>query len=354
MSLLMMEQNPEFNKLTSEIYACQLENDQRLREELDDRARQKMYQDVRYNVDFLYTALKLQDDGLFGKYARWIYQLLCPLMNYCSRERVRDIMVEHYELIRTCMGKHIPREQHPKLNRLLDCAVRATIEESERSTLAAPFKGKYEGQVEEYLGCLLQSDTKGAMSLITQYVKDGIPLNDIYVEIVTETMRRIGDLWHRHIISVDMEHYSTSITQMALAQLYPFIFGQKRKGHLVLVACVGSELHELGARTVADIFEYNGWDSIYLGAAVPVEALESAIAEYSPDLIALSVTMPQHLPLCREAIDKLRELFPRVRIAVGGNAFLYTDIWKEWNVDIYTRDARELIKWAEKEWESVR
>ena len=57
---------------------------------------------------------------------------------------------------------------------------------------------------------------------------------------------------------------------MALSQLYPLIFGQKRRGKRVLVACVGSELHEIGARMVADLFEYQGWDSIYLGAAVPV------------------------------------------------------------------------------------
>lgn len=349
MSLLMMEQNPEFNRLTYEIYTCQLEDNERLREDLDERARQKMYQDVRYNVDFLYTALKLRDSGIFARYARWLYQLLCPLMSYCTREQVRDIMLEHYELIRVCMARTISEDQRPKLNQLLDRAVQATIEECKSDTPAVHGEGKYEKEISQYLDCLLKSDTKGAMGLITQYAKDGIPLNDIYVDIVTETMTRIGDLWHRHIISVDMEHYSTSITQMALAQLYPVVFGQKRKGRLVIVACIGSELHELGARTVADIFEYNGWDSVYLGAAVPAEALESAIAEHRPDLVALSVTMPQHLPLCGEEIVRLRELYPHIRIAVGGNAFSGTDIWKDWDIDVYTEDARELIKWAENE-----
>ena len=70
MSLLNMEQSPEFQKLTEEIYTSQLENDKGLREQLDERARQKMYQDVKYNVDFLYTALKLDHDEIFEKYAR--------------------------------------------------------------------------------------------------------------------------------------------------------------------------------------------------------------------------------------------------------------------------------------------
>ena len=199
MSLLMMEQNPEFNRLTYEIYTCQLEDNERLREDLDERARQKMYQDVRYNVDFLYTALKLRDSGIFARYARWLYQLLCPLMSYCTREQVRDIMLEHYELIRVCMARTISEDQRPKLNQLLDCAVQATIEECESDTPAVHGEGKYEKEISQYLDCLLKSDTKGAMGLITQYAKDGIPLNDIYVDIVTdddEDRRSVASPYH--------------------------------------------------------------------------------------------------------------------------------------------------------------
>ena len=144
MSLLMMEQNPEFNELTAEIYTRQLENNQRLRDDLDERARTKMYQDVRYNVDFLCTALKLGDDGIFAKYARWLFQLLCPLMTYCTKEQIRDIMLEHYELIRTCMVKTVSDDRRPRLHRLLDCAIQATAEECESSTPAAVGGGKYE------------------------------------------------------------------------------------------------------------------------------------------------------------------------------------------------------------------
>ena len=68
---------------------------------------------------------------------------------------------------------------------------------------------------------MLQADTKEAMALITEYAKTGIPLSDICVDIVAEAMRRVGDLWHSHQISVDMEHYCTSITQMSLSSFIP-------------------------------------------------------------------------------------------------------------------------------------
>ena len=82
MGLLLMGHDPKFQRLTNEIFTRQLRADTRLQEELDGRARQKMYQDVQYNVDFLYTALELEDEGIFERYARWLFQLLIPLMSY--------------------------------------------------------------------------------------------------------------------------------------------------------------------------------------------------------------------------------------------------------------------------------
>jgi MerR family transcriptional regulator, light-induced transcriptional regulator len=147
---------------------------------------------------------------------------------------------------------------------------------------------------------------------------------------------------------VDKEHYCTSITQMVVSRFYEQVFSQPRKGRTVLTCCVGSELHEMGGRMVSDLFEYNGWDSIYLGAAVPKASLLNAVKEHAPDLVALSVTMPQYLPLCHEMALELREQYPSVGIAVGGRAFQITnEVWKKWPVDIYTRKASELIPWAE-------
>lgn len=241
MSLLLMEQDADFLKLTNEIFTRQLAANHTLNNMLTDRARQKMYQDVKYNIDFLYTALCLEDDGIYARYARWLYQLLTPLMTGCSRESLRDIMTEHYELIRTCMSKTLSYEKHDRLHRLLNGAIKATAEECDAGPPApssAPVK--YEKEVTRYLDCLLQSDTEGALALVTGCVKEGIPLDDVCSDIVAEAMRRVGELWHLHLISVDMEHYCTSVTQMALSQFYPLIFGQPRKGKTVLIACVAA------------------------------------------------------------------------------------------------------------------
>ena len=230
MSLMMMDQEPEFLNLTNEIFTRQLENNQGLSASLDGWARKKMYQDVRYNVDFLYTALYLEDEGIFSRYARWLYQLLCPLMEYFTRERVCAIMVEHYELIRSCLENAVAKETRPKLHRLLDAAIQATREECAHGRPGRPEKGRYEQEIGQYLDSLLRSDTKGAMALVAEYINAGLPLGDICVDIIAEAMRRVGDLWHGHRISVDMEHYCTSVTQMALSSSTRLFLGRSAGG----------------------------------------------------------------------------------------------------------------------------
>lgn len=157
--------------------------------------------------------------------------------------------------------------------------------------------------------------------MIQQFISQGIPINDIYVEILAESMRQIGEMWHTAKITVDTEHYCTSVTQMAMTQMYPLLFSQERKDRTILCACPGTELHEMGSRMVADLFENNGWDSIYLGATVPEDALLDSILQNTPDLVALSVTMPQHLITCKEITASIRQEFPDLKIAVGGKAF---------------------------------
>ena len=158
-------------------------------------------------------------------------------------------------------------------------------------------------------------------------------------------MRRVGELWRTAQITVDAEHYCTSVTQMAITQMYPLLFSSECRNRTLLCARPGTELHEMGARMVADIFENDGWDSIYLGAAVPEDAMREAVRSNHPDLIALSVTMPQHLLVCRDLVNAIRREFPESRIAVGGKAFQSThQIWKQWPIDFYVEDARELLQ----------
>lgn len=353
MSLLWMEYEDEFQKLTDAAFFHEKNENPEYFSTLGRKVQKIIYRDTRYNIDYLYTSYVLNENKIMEDYSVWLYQLLASLFKDMDHIQTADYIVNHLGKIKEGVLDIIPADRQTKLLQLLtlaqDCIRNAAAGPAEAEQTVSQVS-PYEGEIRQYLDSLFRKNTRRSLYLIQEFAEKGIPVNDIYVEILAESMKRIGEMWHTAQITVDTEHYCTSVTQMAIAQMYPLLFAQERKGRTILCACPGTELHEMGARMVADLFENDGWDSIYLGAAVPEDALLNSIRSNTPDLVALSVTMPQHLITCRELVDSIRKEFPEIRIAVGGRAFESTHaIWTQWPVDIYTNDARQLLIYANSE-----
>lgn len=343
MSLLWMEYESEFEHLVEASYERESHDKAAYFQSLSERARKIIYRDTRYNIDYLYTAYVLGDEKIMDSYAVWLYELMAGILKHrFTREETKEYVIFHLDEIRKAIPDAVSPDKQQELQQLIFKA-----QKSIRDYVPSDGVKKtsdYEKEIEAYMNCLLSKDGRQAVALIRQYAAQGISLDDIYVEILSESMRRVGELWHTAEITVDTEHYCTSVTQMAMAQMYDQLFGSERKNKSVLSVCPGMELHEMGARIIADLFENHGWDSIFLGAAVPVDYIMDSVRENHLDLVTLSVSMPQHLMDCEKAIMEIKKEFPDIKVAVGGKAFESTnDIWKKWPVDIYTKDARELL-----------
>ena len=346
MSLLWMEYEAEFEHLVEASFARESHEKDEYFRSISERARKIIYRDTRYNIDYLYTAYVLGEEKVMNTYAVWLYELMVGIhKERFTREETKEYVIFHLEAIKKTIPEVVSPEKHQKLQQLIEDAqqcIRDYVPAQEEKQ-----DSRYEKEIEEYMGCLFKKDTKSAIGLIRKFAEQGMDLDDIYVEILSESMKRVGELWHTAEITVDTEHYCTSVTQMAMSQMYDKLFDGERKDKTILSVCPGMELHEMGARIVADLFENHGWDSIFLGAAVPVDYILDSVRENQPDLVTLSVSMPQHLMDCETAVKAIKKEFPNIKIAVGGKAFESTDdIWKKWPIDIYSRDARELLERA--------
>jgi methanogenic corrinoid protein MtbC1 len=202
-----------------------------------------------------------------------------------------------------------------------------------------------------YLDALLRGDRQSASRMILDAVeKDGIPVKDIYLYVFQRSQREIGRLWQTNQISVAQEHYCTAATQMVMSQLYPYIFASEKKGRRMVVTCVGGELHEIGARMVADFFEMEGWDTYFLGANTPIEGVLRAIAERNADVLAVSATMTFHVDKAASLISEVRRagLDARTKIIVGGYPFnISPNLWRSVGADGFARDAQQALVIAE-------
>ena len=177
---------------------------------------------------------------------------------------------------------------------------------------------------ERYLAAVVEGSRRTAFGVVDEAFHAGIGLRELYLEVFQPTMREIGRLWQENRITVADEHLATAITQAAMARLYDELFsGGTRPGPLLIAACADQERHELGLRMICDVLEMDGWDTVFLGATVPVEDLVSMVRERRPDVVALSASIAPHLPRVRQTIRAIREAVPVAppMIAVGGRAF---------------------------------
>jgi MerR family transcriptional regulator, light-induced transcriptional regulator len=175
-----------------------------------------------------------------------------------------------------------------------------------------------------YLGALREGDRRRSFEVIDEAREAGLELGTLYLEVFQPALREIGQLWQDNVITVAEEHLATAITQAAMARAFERAFSWSgQPGHSLIAACADTERHEVGLRMICDLLEVRGWDTVYLGAAVPVDSLVAMVQRRRPDAVALSAAITPHLPRLGMMIEQIRMLIPDPPlILVGGRPFL--------------------------------
>ena len=199
-----------------------------------------------------------------------------------------------------------------------------------------------------YLDAILAGSRREAFGVIELARAEGLGIRRLYLEVFQPAMREIGRLWQENRITVADEHLATAITQLAMSRLYEELFGDRvDAGPLLVAACAQDERHELGLRMICDLLELDGWDTVFLGAAVPVEDLVRLVKERRPEVVALSASITPHLARVRDAVRAIREAMPEGGpvIAIGGRAFSGDAALAErMGADLTARDAVEVAE----------
>jgi MerR family transcriptional regulator, light-induced transcriptional regulator len=174
-----------------------------------------------------------------------------------------------------------------------------------------------------YLDAILAGSRREAFGVIELARTEGLGIRALYLEVFQPAMREIGRLWQDNRITVADEHLATAITQASMARLYEELFvAAPEPGPLLVAACAEQERHELGLRMICDVLEMDGWDTVFLGASVPVEDLVQMVRARRPQVVALSASIAPHVGRVREAIRAIRDTDGGAPlIAVGGRAF---------------------------------
>jgi methylmalonyl-CoA mutase cobalamin-binding domain/chain len=173
---------------------------------------------------------------------------------------------------------------------------------------------------QSYLEAIRKGDARAAHEVIDGLMDAGMSFDQLCEDVVRPALYEIGELWASGEISVAEEHVASAISDAILACIGPFSTAHL-EGNRVLVCCSEGELHAIGARMVGETFAAAEWAVEYMGPSLPAESVASAVVKRKVDVLAVSTTMPEHLPAVAATIDAAREQAPDLRVVVGGQAY---------------------------------
>ncbi len=196
---------------------------------------------------------------------------------------------------------------------------------------------------------LHSNDKAGAVNLVITALDEGMALVELYENVLADILNTI-DCDPYDEACIWLEHQISSITRTILEVTYPYVVRQKKtldQPKHVVIACPENETHELGALMGANLFEYEGFTTTYIGADTPTSVLERALSTLKADYVVLSVSNAYHLFDVDRAIARLRKTHSEVGIIGSGRAFVTNRAHFEKTVDAIINDHAALRRFIE-------
>lgn len=177
--------------------------------------------------------------------------------------------------------------------------------------------GNIEAMRNDWIESCLKFDEKRAEQVLAQAAALYSP-EVVCVEFLQKGLAYIGQQWFDGKATVQQEHFASALAVRRLEALIAASSGATRPGR-ILVACPPEELHVFSLLMVTFLLRRNGWDTLFLGANVPVSHLEETISVVKPDLVVLAAQQLYTAATLLQTAQVLRAA--NIPVAFGGQPF---------------------------------
>lgn len=144
------------------------------------------------------------------------------------------------------------------------------------------------------------------------------PVETVCTEVLQAGLAGIGRGWHEGRVSVQQEHFASELAIRRLEALLAISPDPIRSG-LILIGCPAGEEHTFSLLLLNLFLRRQGWETIYLGANIPVAQLKATVETIKSDLVIMAA---QQLPAAANLIDIGQTLDQvEVPLAFGGLIF---------------------------------
>ncbi|NVJ53970.1 MAG: cobalamin B12-binding domain-containing protein [Campylobacteraceae bacterium] len=199
--------------------------------------------------------------------------------------------------------------------------------------------------IEEFTQALLKPSMYDALAISEKYINEDNDIKKFWENIIVPSMYIIGNKWANAEITVGEEHTATSICQRVMAEYYEkILMHSEQNKEKIIVTISPNELHQVGARMVADLLELNGYDVEFLNSSCTIETILDKINNQNIRNVIISTTLVSSLNSTENLITNIRKnSTEKVKIYVGGQAYT-SDKSIETNADVCISNVDELLE----------
>ena len=194
---------------------------------------------------------------------------------------------------------------------------------------------------EDYLAAVLEPDPDEARSVMRTAVREGLPLEAAFYDVLGPAMAEVGRRWERGEIGIAHEHLAAEVTASLVSELSSHVDAEEPTGRMAIVSCSPDERHCIAGHMLSSLLRTAGWEVLFLGATLPVEDIVSLAADEVADVVALSTTLPHNLPAVAETIHAVQQLEEPPLVLVGGQAYEDEDAARHVGADAYLSNAAD-------------
>ena len=170
---------------------------------------------------------------------------------------------------------------------------------------------------QEWVSACVTYDERRAEQVLTQAFAL-YPPEVVCLELLQQGIATIGQGWYDGDVTVQQEHFASALAVRRLEALILAAPPPTRAGRIV-TACPPEENHTFGLLLLTWLLRRNGWETLYLGANVPIVRLEDVIETTQP---ALVVSTALQLPTAATLLEMARFLEREgIPLAFGGRIF---------------------------------
>ena len=169
--------------------------------------------------------------------------------------------------------------------------------------------------------CLCSANVDSALGLYKES-RNTLSLQDFYDKVFRAVMYDIGSRWEKGKIDIATEHVCSNTAQSLIATIERMNQAPCTRKRIFL-CCPDGELHHIASLVLESVLRSRGYRVINASPSIPTTTILQYIGDKDPDLIMVSVTLPDNIGAAKRLIRKISEEFNNnIPMIVGGSAFI--------------------------------